>query len=135
MRHDFRVCDGELVAGRDVSEFAYDCSEIRTQVKHGRAAISSSFPIARPRNPCDGHRYVSVVALEHATDVRSVKVRWVAGQGVFALRYLTLIDGARKCVVPPSRRPRPRAGIAGAMSAIIKESASTRMPGRGRAPG
>lgn len=99
----------DLRAGRDAAEFAYDCSDVRPHVKHRRAPIFSSFPIARPRESCEGHRYVSFLSLKGATTIQSVSVRWIGGEGVLALRNLTLIDEAEKVSYPLVKSAVPRA--------------------------
>jgi hypothetical protein len=98
----------DLLAGRDSAEFAYDCRDVRPHVKHRRAPIFSSFPIARPLEPCDGHRYVSFLSLKDATTIRSVSVRWRAGEGVLAVRSLTLIDEAGNVSYPIAKSAIPR---------------------------
>jgi hypothetical protein len=98
----------DLRAGRDSAEFAYDCANVRPHVKHRRAPVFSSFPIDRPRDPCEGHRYVSFLSLKDATAIRSVSVRWTTGEGVLALRSLTLIDEARNVSYPLEKSVVPR---------------------------
>ncbi|MGB7923687.1 MAG: YfhO family protein [Pyrinomonadaceae bacterium] len=82
----------QLVAGRDTSEFAYDCSDVRPHVLHDRAPVFSSFPINRESGPCEGHRYVATVSLDEATKIKSVEIKWVAGEGVLSIRKVSLID-------------------------------------------
>lgn len=86
----------DLVAGRDTSEFSYDCSDVRAHIIHDRAPVFSSFPINRDSGPCEGHRYLAYLSLPEETRVKSVEVKWVANEGVLAIRKVSLIDEASK---------------------------------------
>jgi len=81
-----------LRAGRDASEWAYDCADVRPAMQHGRAEVFRSYPAARGAIQCAGHDYVSFVPLASAQELRSVALRWTGPPGTYALKKLTAID-------------------------------------------
>ncbi|MFN2482639.1 MAG: hypothetical protein ABR554_14370, partial [Pyrinomonadaceae bacterium] len=99
-----RRTDLRLLAGRDSSEWAYDCPDVRAGVRHRRARVSDSFPTERPGGSCEGHDYASELALASATEIRSIEMRWAGGgDAALVLKRLTLEDrerGTRYHVTP-----------------------------------
>jgi hypothetical protein len=82
----------DLIAGRDTSEWAYDCEGIHSGVQHQRASILSSFPAQRGETPCEGHRYVATLPLKTQTKVKSIVLTWLLNEGVLSVRKLGLIN-------------------------------------------
>ncbi|HVS82611.1 MAG TPA: hypothetical protein VHE60_12845 [Pyrinomonadaceae bacterium] len=80
-----------LLAGRDTSEWAYDCDAVKPHMKHKRASIFRNYP-ANFDEPCYGHLYVTIVPLDGARDIRSIHFEWVGGPGTIIIEKLTLID-------------------------------------------
>ena len=80
-----------LVAGRDASEWAYDCDRVKPYMKHQRATIFKSYP-AKFDEPCDGHFYVSTLPLHGVKDIRNIEFEWLGGPGSIILEKLSLID-------------------------------------------
>ena len=80
-----------LVAGRDASEWAYDCDRVKPYMKHQRATIFKSYP-AKFDDPCDGHFYVSTLPLHGVKDIRNIEFEWLGGPGSIILEELSLID-------------------------------------------
>src|SRR5262249_55692686 len=66
-----------IVAGRDTSEWAYDCAGVKQQIKHRRASVFSSFPANLNDEPCAGHSYVSSVSLREIGDVKTIAFDWL----------------------------------------------------------
>jgi hypothetical protein len=81
-----------LRAGRDASEWAYDCTDVRPTMQHGRAQVFRSYPAQRGAIKCEGHDYVAFVALAGAHEIKDVSLRWTGPPGSFALKKLTAID-------------------------------------------
>ncbi|PZE20810.1 YfhO family protein [Paenibacillus xerothermodurans] len=65
-----------LLAGKDVSEWAYDRSDVKTAVQHSRAAVYNSFEIkdATLGETFLGHNYHTVKVLTKDKPVRSMSV-------------------------------------------------------------
>ncbi|MDT7602617.1 MAG: hypothetical protein QOF61_614, partial [Acidobacteriota bacterium] len=83
----------QLKAGRDTSEWAYDCADVRARVRHTRASIFSTFPTTRQPAPCAGHEYATEIATDAPLEIASIELRWTGGDaGAFALKKLTLLD-------------------------------------------
>lgn len=94
----------QLAAGRDTSEWAYDCADVRPRVRHARASVESTYATTRPPAPCVGHDYASELPLLpaaresgatpqfDASSIRSVELRWAGGTGSIAIKSLTLLD-------------------------------------------
>jgi hypothetical protein len=81
-----------LVAGRDTSEWAYDCESVRPAVRHQRAAIFSNYPAQMYDKPCSGHFYVSRLPLEGMKEVKRLEFEWVKGAASLIVEKLSLID-------------------------------------------
>lgn len=95
-----------LLAGRDTSEWAYDCGDVRPVVRHKRARVFRSYPTNREPAPCEGHEFVALLPLDRGTSVRKVELRWTGPAGSIAIKRLSLIDEQTK----QSRPVRPIAG-------------------------
>ncbi len=82
-----------LSAGRDTSEWAYDCDDVRPQMKHRRADVFESFPAARVDQHCEGHAYLTTIPFDvQAADIKSLKFTWVGASGAISIRKVSLID-------------------------------------------
>src|SRR5712692_5013325 len=81
-----------LVAGRDSSEWAYDCRSVRPQMRHQRADIFRSYPAKMYEETCAGHSYVTRLSFGEPKNVKSIEVEWVQGPGAIILEKLSLID-------------------------------------------
>ncbi len=91
-----------LVAGRDSSEWSYDCPNIRPQVRHTRAQVFRSFPAKMYDEPCEGHFYRADLTFG-AEIVRSVEIQWTGGQGAITIEKLSLMEepGRTSLIVDP----------------------------------
>jgi len=82
-----------LRAGRDTSEWAYDCTDVRPQMQHRKAQIFGSFPVVRESFPtCEGHHYVSILPLNPLNDVKSISLKWISPSGSISLQKISIID-------------------------------------------
>jgi membrane protein YfhO len=73
---ELRAQDGktfsfDLRAGDHTSEWAYDRSDIRTQIKHQRAPVATSYAVDDPRGKYEAHTYVSSFVLPEKTVITS----------------------------------------------------------------
>ncbi len=90
-----------LQAGRDTSEWAYDCTDVRPKMQHRKAPIFGSFPIVRDSFPtCEGHQYVSILPLNKLTDVKSVSLEWMGTSGSIAIQKISLIENTTNSSYP-----------------------------------
>ncbi|HKE58120.1 MAG TPA: YfhO family protein, partial [Pyrinomonadaceae bacterium] len=81
-----------LKAGRDFSEWAFDCPDVRPAIRHGRATVFSNYPAQRATGQCEGHYYVTVVPLGGKREIASLKLKWTGPPGSVTLRKVSLID-------------------------------------------
>jgi len=89
-----------LVAGRDSSEWAYDCGSVTPSMRHQRAKIFSSYPASMYGQPCPCHLYVTTLALDGGKDIKSIELEWVGGSGAIIFEKLSLIDQASRTSIP-----------------------------------
>ncbi len=89
-----------LLAGRDSSEWAYDCGSVKPSMRHQRARIFSSYPAKMNDQPCQGHLYTTSLPLDGAKEIKRIEFEWVGGSGAIILEKLTLIDEASKASHP-----------------------------------
>ncbi|HEX8143163.1 MAG TPA: YfhO family protein [Pyrinomonadaceae bacterium] len=89
-----------LLAGRDSAEWAYDCVEAGQQVAHHRANLFSSFPVERESRSCDGHNYLTTLALDGLREVSSVEIQWTGQVGGLAIDKVSLINEGAGASVP-----------------------------------
>ena len=97
-----------LLAGRDSSEWAYDCSDIKTRIRHRRATVFSSYDAGLDNQPCQGHRYAKKLVLSKVQQVKRVELQWVGGPAAIILDKLSLIDergGISYAIDPSLLRP------------------------------
>ncbi|WP_448603604.1 YfhO family protein [Thermoleptolyngbya sp.] len=95
---DGNVESHSLVAGRDTSENAYDCPQVKPEMKHGRAPIFESVAVTG----CDVHIYVSKVALTRSQRVKKLELAWRDRGlgGVISIRHISLQNRAQNISVP-----------------------------------
>jgi hypothetical protein len=89
-----------LVAGRDTSEWSYDCRSIKSQMQHGRATIFNDYPTQMYDDPCTGHQYVAMLKLDSLKEIKSVELHWAGTAGVAIVEKLSLIDEQAKTSSP-----------------------------------
>lgn len=86
------VHTGSLLAGRDTSEWAYDCPDVRPVVRHARANVFRSYPTNRETGPCEGREFVARLPLKDGMNVRRVELRWTGPAGSIAIKRMSLIN-------------------------------------------
>lgn len=84
-----------LAAGRDSSEWAADCDDVRPQLRHARAPVFRSYPVTRETGArCAGHDYLARFTVpEGLKEITAVRFDWTAKAGVVVLKKLTLAGG------------------------------------------
>jgi hypothetical protein len=81
-----------LLAGRDASDWAYDCKTVENQLKHKRAEVFENFDAKVYDESCQGHFYRSIFKLANRKNVRSIELRWTGPVGSLILDKVSLID-------------------------------------------
>jgi hypothetical protein len=89
-----------LLAGRDSSEWAYDCGAVKPSMQHQRARIFSSYPAKMNDEPCQGHLYATTLPLDGVKEIKRIEFEWVGGNGAIILEKLSLVDDASKTSHP-----------------------------------
>jgi hypothetical protein len=91
---DGNVQTVSLLAGRDSSEWSYDCPNIKPNIQHGRAEVFSTFPAKMFEASCDGHFYLAKLKLDSARPISNLEIRWVGQSGAISIEKISLIDEA-----------------------------------------
>jgi hypothetical protein len=81
-----------LLAGRDASDWAYDCKTVENQLKHKRAEVFENFDAKVYDESCQGHFYRSIFKLANRKNVKSIELRWTGPVGSLILDKVSLID-------------------------------------------
>jgi hypothetical protein len=82
-----------LRAGRDTSEWAYDCEDVLPRMKHGRAPAFESWPVVREsKKSCEGHKYLSVKPLKRMEKIKTIELQWVASSGTINIKKISLFN-------------------------------------------
>lgn len=89
-----------LTAGRESSEWAYDCSDVQPAMRHARAPVYRSYPVVRGEVKCEGHDYVALLPVGDLKEIKRVELRWTASAGTLALKKITLLDDATRESTP-----------------------------------
>jgi hypothetical protein len=95
-----RTFTQQLLAGRDTSEWAYDCADVRPTMKQTRAPIYRSYPVTRGDVQCEGHDYAARLALPEPVEVAEIELQWTGAHGTLSLKKISLIDAADGSSVP-----------------------------------
>jgi hypothetical protein len=82
-----------LQAGRDFSEWAFDCSDVTPTMQHTRAQVFRSYTAKRGAVACEGHDYVARIQLNSPVNIQQLSLNWTGEAGTFALKKITAIDG------------------------------------------
>jgi len=93
-----------LLAGRDTSEWAYDCADVRPTMKQARAPVYRSYPVTRGDVRCEGHDYAARLPLHATAEIKRIEIQWTGGaSGTLSLKKISLLDesdGSSFAVVP-----------------------------------
>lgn len=92
-----RTVDGDthdyvLRAGRDSSEWAYDCGDVFPYVKHGRARIFGSYSSQRGAGECLGHDYVTTISALPPVPIKNIEIAWTGKEGSLVIKKVSLVD-------------------------------------------
>ncbi|MDT7541202.1 MAG: hypothetical protein QOE33_1106 [Acidobacteriota bacterium] len=90
----------KLDAGRDTSEWAYDCADVRARVRHSRAPVFSTYTTDRPPAPCAGHDYASEIATRAPFEIKTIELRWTGDNGSLSIKKLSIVDRERNLSSP-----------------------------------
>ena len=93
-----------LLAGRDTSEWAYDCADVRPTMKQARAPVYRSYPVTRGDVRCEGHDYAARLPLPAPVEIKRIEIQWTGGAAAtLSLKKISLLDGrngSSSAVVP-----------------------------------
>jgi hypothetical protein len=89
-----------LTAGRESSEWAYDCADVRPAMRHARAPVYRSYPVARGDVKCEGHDYVTLLPVGELNQIKRIELRWTAAAGTLALKKITFVDETTRASTP-----------------------------------
>jgi hypothetical protein len=81
-----------LLAGRDTSEWAYDCADVRPTMRQARAPVYRSYAVTRGDVRCEGHDYVARLTLPASVEVKSIAILWTGEAGTLAVKKISLLD-------------------------------------------
>jgi Bacterial membrane protein YfhO len=96
-----------ILAGRDTSEWASDCADVRPHLRHRRAQIFRSRAAVREGGVrCEGHDFVARLALPGGPrQIKAVEIRWAGTPAALAVKKLTLADEAARASTPVDLTP------------------------------
>lgn len=98
---DGRVHVQTLRVGRDTSEWASDCADVKPILRHNRAVVFRSYAATRESGPCEGHHFVSFLKFpELSKPVKSVEIEWVADTGSIVIQKMSLLDQVQNRSTP-----------------------------------
>jgi len=87
-----KVYSVKVLAGRDTSEWAFDCHDVLPLMKHRKAQVFRSFPVVRGARQEEGHHYVAKLPLEKELEIKHLELQWVGPSAVIAIQKITLFD-------------------------------------------
>jgi hypothetical protein len=79
-------------AGRDTSEWAFDCHDVLPLMKHRRARVYHTFPVERGGQKEECHRYVAILPFERGLDIKHLELQWVGPQALIGIQKISLFD-------------------------------------------
>jgi hypothetical protein len=143
---DGRAFDFDLRAGADTSEWAHDRADIHARVRHKRAAVASSYPVADDKGNYEGHTYVTSFALPARAAVTGGEVEAVVTPKwpdlLLSVFRVSLADAAaaktyalRREWFTVERQPVAAAAAAGVANTKTAPTAAQSVPTKGPAEG
>jgi len=88
-----KIENQSLQAGRDTSELAYDCPNIRPLVKHQQATIFQAFPPTKQEiGSCSRHTYLSQIKLKHPATIKHLALKWTGGSGALNIFHINFTN-------------------------------------------
>ncbi|MEK6280508.1 MAG: YfhO family protein [Acidobacteriota bacterium] len=119
---DGKVETQSLLAGRDSSEWSYDCPNIKPQMQHQRAQVFNSFPAQMYDEPCEGHFYLATLKLDTVRPISRLAIQWSGRSGAIVIEKVSLIHeqtGSAESIGPTS--------ILGSQWRFIEEAGEARI--------
>jgi hypothetical protein len=110
---DQRRFDLEVLAGRDVAEWAYDRPDVAAAIQHRRPKVVES----SPADGFDAHRYLARLPFPRA-EIKGLDIEYIGPRGLMVVHRASLYDAAAGTSTPliratlPARRWR-QAGVFG----------------------
>jgi hypothetical protein len=95
-----RMINLPLAAGRESSEWAYDCADVRPTLRQGRAPVFRSYPVVRGAVKCEGHDYAALLPVGGLAAIKRIELHWTAPAGTLAVKKITLLDEAAHTSTP-----------------------------------
>jgi Bacterial membrane protein YfhO len=90
-----------LLAGRDTSEQAYDCSDVSPLVKHRRAVVFHRVMMERKgMGTCAHYTYKSVIPLDRPRILKQLRLQWNDLPGNIYVQKISLLDSQRDTALP-----------------------------------
>ncbi|HEX8845851.1 MAG TPA: YfhO family protein [Pyrinomonadaceae bacterium] len=89
---DGNVETQSMLAGRDSSEWSYDCPSIKPEMQHARATVFDTFPAEMKDVACVGHFYLAQLKLSAARPISSVEIRHAGGSNSITIEKVSLVD-------------------------------------------
>ena len=87
-----KVHSFSMRAGRDTSEWAYDCQDVLPLMKHKRAQVFQSFPIVRKSQQEEGHRYVATLSIGKVLEIKTMELQWMGLLGAIGIQKISLFN-------------------------------------------
>jgi hypothetical protein len=81
-----------IIAGRDSSEWSYDCKTTNMNVRHRKASVLSSYSAGLDNQACEGHRYIATLRFSKLLMVKEMQFESVAGQMAIILDRVSLTN-------------------------------------------
>jgi hypothetical protein len=99
---DGRTAVLPIAAGRDTSEWAHDCADVRPHVRHRRAEVFGSRPVERAGGVrCESQDYLARLTLPAGlTGIRKIELASAGAPAALALKKLTLADSHASTSAP-----------------------------------
>jgi Bacterial membrane protein YfhO len=87
-----QVSTRSMVAGRDTSEWAYDCPNVRPAMRHSRATVFSTYAAKMYEQSCPGHFYITKLNLDGLKEIKRLEFEWTKNPASLIIEKLSLID-------------------------------------------
>jgi Bacterial membrane protein YfhO len=90
-----------FLAGRDTSEQAFDCPDVKPAMRHQRAKLYDSVTIDRPGiAACESHSYQSIIKLDQPRILKKIELQFNNASAKIAIRRISLIDSQSGLSLP-----------------------------------
>lgn len=91
----------DLLAGRDSSEWAYDCGSVKPHMRHQRINIFSSYPARMDNESCEGHFYLTKFSWDCVKEIKRIEFNWLGeAPASMIVEKLSLINDQTRTSYP-----------------------------------